>query len=279
MNAIKKKYYQYDLEYYLQPGKWMTLEEMETLRNQLIAVNVKSGKNLNYGILDVNLSAAERQDFFDSANICLMKEHEEPIGFFFNLVLAETPRPVLHAGLVMVAKNSGHDLIGYPYSFMTYLQYLEFGPHYYTSISSTPSIVGVFSDSFTDVWPSYKANQIKPPSKEYRKILELLEEKYIRKYFKTEELEVDKKRFVLKSSSKEMGFETNLTKLSRYHKPEANYFCMYWLDYSQGEDLIQVGKVDLTAILKIRLFYSIKGLKSLFSTSFSVTHGLRKKHP
>jgi hypothetical protein len=207
-----------------------------------------------------------------------MTKKGEPIGFFYNLVLREIPYPVIHAGLVMITKNSGHDLIGYPYSFMTYLQFQKFGTHFYTSISSTPSIVGVFSDSFTDVWPSYKANQIKPPSKEYREILDLLDEKYIRKYFGDCGHEIDKKRFVLKSPSKEMGFETNLKQLSRYHKPEANYFCMYWLDYSKGEDLIQVGRVDLAAILKIKLYYSVQGIKSILNQFLSPSHTLKHSH-
>jgi hypothetical protein len=263
MKYLEKNYYGYKLEYYLQPGKWMNYEELNSLKKCLKEVNISSGKNFTYGVFDETLSEKDSMALFKSLNICVIKEKGESVGFFYNLILREKPHPIIHAGLVVVSKNKGHDLIGYPYSFMTYLQYKIFGTHYYTSISSTPSIVGVFSDSFSGVWPSYKANQIKPPSRDYLKVLDVLEEQYIKKYFKDDVLEIDKKRFVLKSASQQMGFETNMKKLSRYYKPEANYFCMFWLDYAKGEDLIQIGKVNFSAITKIRLFYSYQKVKSL----------------
>jgi hypothetical protein len=37
---------------------------------------------------------------------------------------------------------------------------------------------------------------------------------------------------------------------------------MFWLDYTKGEDLIQIGKVNLAAITRIRLFYSYKKVRS-----------------
>ncbi len=264
MEILTKKYYQYDLNYYLQPGNWMDKCSLELVIEQLEKVRDLSGESLNYGILDQNLSEDEKVNFLKNANICILKDRGEPIGFFYNLVLRERPVPVIHAGLIVLAKNQGYDLIGYPYSFMTYLQFKKYGVHFYTNISSTPSIIGVFSDSFSGVWPSYKANQIKPPTKEYVPILGVLQEKYIKKYFKMNQCEVDKKRFVLRSGSKEMGFETDMKKLSRYHKPEVNYFCMFWLDYAKGEDLIQIGKVDLRAVIKIKLFYFFKKIRSFF---------------
>lgn len=273
MHSIQKKYYGYELEYYFQPGLWMEPESLMHLVNQLNYVNRSSGRNLSYGIFDPNDSFEKKQDFLKTINLCIVREKSEPVGFFYNMILRESSIPVIHAGLVMVAKNRGHDLIGYPYSVMTYLQYRRYGKHYYTNISSTPSIVGVFSDSFSGVWPSYKGNQIKPPSRAYHEVLGLLEDQYIKKYFHREALEIDKKRFVLRSSSSQMGFETDLKKLSRYRKPEVNYFCMFWLDYSKGEDLIQVGCVDLKAVLKIKIYYAIQKFKSIFAPAVPQTVG------
>ncbi len=267
MKAVTKKFHEYQFEYHIQPGKWMSEQNQNQLKEQLMQVNSSSGKNLNYGIFDPSLSADAQREFFTTSNICIIKEKQVPVGFFYNVILSETPVPAIHAGLVMLARNSGHDLLSASYAYMTYLQYRKFGSYFYTNISSTPSIVGVFSDTFSEVWPSYKANQIKPPSKQYLRILEVLEEKYIKKYFQASDLKVDKKRFVLKSDSQSMGFETDLKKLSRYSKPESNYFCMYWLDYSKGEDLIQVGKVRWGSVLKLNLFVAYQRIRGFFGPS------------
>src|SRR5689334_3676405 len=126
MKLLKKKYFHYELEYYLQPGKWMNDSELLVLEHLLDHVNALSGRNFDYGVLDRTSSPEEQRKIFETANLCVIKDHGEPIGFFYNMILREKPIPVIHAGLVMVAKNQGHDLIGYPYSYMTYLQFKQF---------------------------------------------------------------------------------------------------------------------------------------------------------
>ncbi|MEO7162475.1 MAG: hypothetical protein ABI041_06115 [Bdellovibrionia bacterium] len=261
MEKFIVNYYGYEMTYYLQPGKWLSDSALSSLREELVRVNAKAGKDFDYGLFDSTRTPEDHKNFLKTANLCIIRDGGEAIGFFYNLIIQEKPKPVLHAGLVVIAKNRGHDLMGYAYSWLTVLQYKKYGSYYYTNISSTPSIVGVFSDSFSQVWPNYKGNQLKPPSREYVNILSLLEHNYINKYF--QRCTVNKKRFVLTSPSSEMGFETNMQKLSRYIKPEVNYFCMFWLDYTKGEDLIQVGQVDLKAVMKINLYYSFRKLVSL----------------
>jgi hypothetical protein len=260
MDYAKRYYSGYELQYWFQPGLWAEEELLEALMLDARAVNRLSGKDLSYGIFDPSHTNLSLKELLSSMNLCIIYEKGEPMGLFYNLVLALTPRVVIHAGLVMIGRNTGVDLIGYPYSYMTILQYQKYGTYVYTNISSTPSIVGVFSDSFSNVWPNYKGNQLKPPHAWYRSVLDILEAGYIRKYFKGEVIEIDRKRFVMSSHSQKMGFQTSLKKLSRYRKPQVNYFCMYWLDYSAGEDLIQVGLCDLKAVWKIKAYYSIQGL-------------------
>src|SRR4051794_33258457 len=101
MNFHSAKYYRYVLKYYFLPGKWMTSQDLLVLRNCLQSVNSSSGRNFSYGIFDKSLTPDEQKDFFDNINLCIIEEDNQAIGFFYNLVLCETPTPIIHAGLVV----------------------------------------------------------------------------------------------------------------------------------------------------------------------------------
>ncbi len=256
MRRVVKRFANYELEYLLQPGKWMGLAEMLNLKTRLDHVNETSGHNLKYGIFEPSIDHNKMKDFFTRCNFCVMFLEGEAVGFFYNVMLDEKTVPAIHAGLVMIARNQGVDLLRVPYAYMALLQRKEYGDYYYTNISSTPSIIGTFGDLFSDVWPNYRGNLIRPPNKQYVHVLSLLTKEYVDRYFPKDRIEIDQKRFVMRSPQKEMGFEQNPRKLSRYHKLEANLFCIYWLDYSKGEDIVQVGRVDFkfTVRLGVQLF-------------------------
>ena len=268
METIRMQYHGYEIEYFMQPGKDLSNQALTELRGDMNSVAALAGKKFNYGIFDANKSEEEHREFLATANICLIKDEGEAIGFFYNIVLREAGVPIIHAGLVVIAKNRGHNLMAHCYTWMAIIQFRKFGFHYYTNISSTPLILGTFADSVANVWPSYKANQHKPPTKEYVKVLDVLDTQYIQKHFKADNCVIDRKRFVLQSPSVEMGFETNMKKLSRYSKPEANYFCMFWLDYSKGEDLIQIGVIKLSMILGLLALVMFESVKSFFTSAF-----------
>jgi hypothetical protein len=158
----------------------------------------------------------------------------------------------------MIAKNDGVDLMNASYIHLVHMQHRKYGKYFYTNISATPSIVGSFGDMVSNVWPYYRSNLLKPPSKEYLGVLSLLYREYISRYFPDEGIEIDSKRFVMRSPSKQMGFEQDLRKLSRHYSFQANLFCSYWLDYTKGEDMIQVGRVDFKCLLRTGIYlYSL----------------------
>lgn len=276
---FRKNYQGYELTYYLQPGIWMGEAEIADLKRDLEHVNRASRKNFRYGIFDPAITAVKARDFLAKSNICLIRDQGEAVGFFYNNVLQINPFPVIHAGLVLIAKNRGVDLIRKPYAYLSLLQYFKYGPHYYTSISSTPSIVGIFSDLYQSVWPSPRQSALKPPSKEYLEVLRILKKEYIDAYFPGEGLEVDAKRFVLRSTTREMGFETDLRRLPRYHDMNANLFCLFWLDYSKGEDMIQIGRVGplfaLREAIRLSPTFSMPGMGLFHATGSKLSHAAR----
>jgi hypothetical protein len=240
----------YELSYFLEPGKWMDADGIARLKGSLDYVNRQSGRNLDYAVFDPTHGTEETLDFFKRVNVCVISWQGEPVGFFYNVILRTGSKPAIHAGLIMINRNNGIDLLTVPYAYLVMLQYRRFGAYHYTSICSTPSIIGAFTSNYSNVWPSHRANLIKPPSNEYRNVVKILFEEYIERYFSEEQVEVDTRRFIMRSPVKEMGFETSFHKIPRHKELPVNVFCKHWLDYSRGEDLIQVGQVDWRFYLK-----------------------------
>lgn len=250
-------YGSYRLEFLLEPGDWMTDEELRALKRDLDHVHQGAKSKLSYGLFSPSIGLDGIRDFLRDANLCVMRTEGEAAGFFYNVILQRTPVPIIHAGLVMIARNKGAELIAYPYLQMSLLQYRTYGAHYYTSITAVPFIIGQFADRYEKVWPSHKADQTRPP-KEYLPILEVLERQYIQRYFPEDT--VDRKRFVLSPPTGEIAFEKDIRKLPRHPRLAVNLFCQFWLDYPRGDALIQIGRVGLRSLLQTRLYLLLLGV-------------------
>jgi hypothetical protein len=237
--------------------------QLAALKQDLDHVNTTSGRKFEYGIFEPGIEPDAIREFFSHTTICVMRLEGEAVGFFYNVVLREASSAVIHAGLIVVAHNRGVNLVKVPYMHMALLQRRLFGSYYFTSISATPSIIGAFCDTFSGAWPNYRGNMIRPPSGKYIGVLTLLVDEYIRKHFPEGQVSVDPRRFVMRSPSSAMGFEQDMRKLARYHNLAANMFCSYWLDYSKGEDLIQIGRMDGRCELRIRLYMAWLSLTQL----------------
>lgn len=231
-------YKQYVLRYYYKPFFWMSSEELASLQSRLDKVNKESGKNFNYGIFDPK----NQESFYKNSMICIMELNGEPAGFFYNVIM-EGEFKIVHQGLVLISKNVGENLLYYPYVQSNRLIWEQIGDFYISNISSVPSIIGQVSTTYDQVWPSPYLNLDRPEDKNYIVVCEVLFKNYVKKFFPfPEEISLNKKRFVISSKVKEMGFDSNFRNLSRHPKLEVNLFCQFWIDYEKSEDIIQVGR-------------------------------------
>lgn len=237
MNSIIP-YQGYNLNYFYRPGIWADESTLKNLEEKLNKVNKDSGKNFNYGIFDQK----NKKNFYDNSIICVLEINNEPAGFFYNVILEYSDLNIVHQGLVLISKNIGENLLYFPYFKSNQIIREKIGDFYITSISSVPRIIGEIHNIFEDVWPSPYANSIKPPKKEYISIAERVFNDYVKKYFPfPEEISFNKRRFIIESKAKEMGFERDIRSLPRDARMEVNLFCQFWIDYSKNEDIIQVG--------------------------------------
>lgn len=237
------KYQNYKITYYLFPGINEPPSELRKIHKKLLFMNKESGKNFKYGIFDPKTSFKEKVNFYKKIIVAIYETPQgELAGFFYNFHIEENNKDLLHQGLVVIYKNSGLDLLMAPYLYSNILFYDYLKKDYYVSnISAVPSIIGIVSEIFDNVWPSfYSKDQRFPPNEDYKFFANKLYESYVQTYFPDGTV-FDKKRFVLKSPLKEMGFGLEIRDLPRHKDINHIIFSFYWIDLNKGEDIVQIG--------------------------------------
>ena len=240
-------YGDYNINYYVFPGKFLNKHDLLEIHQQLLDMNINSGRNFKYGIFDHDKTFIFKKHFYDNIILAIIKNKEdEYCGFFYNYLVPESvslPSPLLHQGLVVIYNNKGKDLLKIPYLYSNLLMMEFLNKEFFVSnISAVPLIVGTVSEIFDDVYPSIYSDDVRFSPKEYGNYSQLLYDSYVKKYF-PDGVIFDKKRFVLKSPLKEMGFGLNIKELPRHANWLHNAFTNNWIDLNHGEDMVQIGKM------------------------------------
>jgi hypothetical protein len=223
-------------------------EDIVTINNN---AKVPLSHKLTEPISDIHLL----HERYKSIVVSIAYTDEQPVGFLLSPILSlPNGEKIVHAGLTMVNSNSGVNLLVTLGCIVNILTFGVYGETYCTNISSTPSIVEGFCEYMHKPWPSPQLCLKRPPSK-YREVAQELVDKYVREFFPNPQSVVfDNKRFVLRSESEAMGFNTNIHKISRASNFLYQQFCSTMLDYSKEEDFIQVGKNTRKIALKSAAF-------------------------
>ncbi len=212
------------------------------IREQLLKVNAINTP-IYYKLLDPEIPFSEFRERSKHFLIALSHLGGEPASLSVMPILKKGNTTLIHAGLLKIARNTGIDLMTAPFLSSLVLLYEKYGEYYLSNISSTPSIIEVVTKWVPNSWPSPIVNNKAPP-RDYVPLLDFLYKEYLTDYWlNPDKIEIDKKRFVIRSTSKEMGYNTNFRELSRAVDFQFNAFCYVWVDYSKEEDIIQIGKV------------------------------------
>jgi hypothetical protein len=251
--------------HYFMPGKTLDDITLKNLHNSLVKVNEQSGANVVNKMLNNKLSLEEIRQFLENTIIAVSVKDNNICGFCISPILNFRNKFILHAGLVIIAKNPGADILTLLGLGNFIMAYEELGAVHITNISSTPSVIETFCECIPGSWPSPDVG-LKVSPKGYREVVKILKEDYMDKYFSdADKLSVNYKRFTLTSNSKEMGFTTDFHKISRADKFKYNLFCHAWIDYEKEEDIIQVGEITFLkyARMKFMLFNLKRTIKRI----------------
>ncbi len=232
------------------PGKWMAQDALEALSADLRSV---ARRTLDAGDLTYGVFAADRSRMADSIITLVRRADGTPTAFNALAVMTidtdPTPTQVLHLGLVMVDPNERSKSLSWVlYGLTCFLIFFrrQCRPVWISNVTQVPAVVGMVSGMFSNIWPG--------PTGDRRTLTHLILARRImdqhRHVFGVgAEATFDEARFVITNAY--TGGSDDLKKTweqaPKHRDPQFNDFCAAALDYDRGDDVIQLGQMDMAA--------------------------------
>ncbi len=233
------------------PGLWMSGQELQALSSDLktIAAKTLPREGLTYGVF-----SADAARLSHSIVTLVTRKDGTPIAFnalaIMDIDTDPTPQQILHLGLVMVdpderSKNLSWVLYGLT-CFLICLR-RQFRPIWISNVTQVPAVVGMVSTLFSDVWPQ--------PGEGRRTLNHLLIARRImdnhRHVFGVgEDAGFEEDRFVITNAytGGSDGLKKSFEEATKHRDAVFNTFCQEQLDYERGDDVIQLGLMDMAAM-------------------------------
>ncbi|WP_343519682.1 hypothetical protein [Sphingomonas sp.] len=236
---------------YERPGRWMPAEERAALAaalREIAARSLPSGQ-LDYGVFRADSGALDR------AVIMLIRERGSgrPVAFNALALLDVTyrgrPETVTHLGLVLIdpeARGKGFSWALYGMTTLLLFVRNQLRPFWISSVTQVPAVVGLVCEGFSNVFPS--------PDGTVRRFDHLALARQIMQHHRaafgvSEDARFDERRFVIEDAYR--GGSDHLKKrfddAPKHRDAAFNDFCAATLDYHRGDDVLQVGQMNLAA--------------------------------
>ncbi len=233
------------------PGLWMSADELNALSRDLIKI---ASHTLPKGGLTYGVFSGDAERLKNSViTLVRRKSDQKPIAFnalaVMDLNLGGKPVQVLHLGLVMVDPNEqSRGLSWVLYGLTCILLFLrnQLRPLWVSNVTQVPAIVGMVSETFSRVYPA-------PDAPHVRSLKHLLIARQIMAHHRYvfgvgEDADFDEERFVITNAY--TGGSDDLKKTfeeaPKHRKDHFNEFCKKQLDYARGDDVLQLGQIDLS---------------------------------
>jgi hypothetical protein len=233
------------------PGLWMNDDELSALVKDLKSVVATLGiGDLNYGVL------TGRKEKLENIVVTLIYDGPtgRPVAFnaltIMNCSLKGENTPVVHLGLIVIDPTyRAKGLSWILYGLTTFLLFMKnrFRPIWVSNVTQVPAIIGMVSEGFSQVFP----NPVSGLRRSYDHLIlarEIMSQH--RDVFGVgEEAEFDEDTFILRNSY--TGGSDNLKKTfetaPQHRVAEYNQFAQENLDYKRGDDVLQIGLMDVMA--------------------------------
>lgn len=234
------------------PGRALSEEELERLVAQL---RVVAGKTLPAGDLTYGIFSGER-DRLARAIVTLISEEASGRPIAFNALsvmpveLDGQPTEVTHLGLVMVDPDvQGQGLSWVLYGLTTLVLFIRGGlrAKWISNVTQVPAVCGMVCETFSDVYPSPQAGS--RASFAHLQLARSIMRNHRAVFGVGAEAGFDEARFVITdaytggSDALKKSFEA----APKHRDEQYTAFCSRELDYARGDDLLQIGRIDLAA--------------------------------
>lgn len=244
------------------PGVWMNPSELNELLEDLRSVQ----KTLGVGDFDYGVLKGEKKTL-DSVVITIIYDLKTSKAFAFNALtlmnclVGGKYETVVHLGLVIVDPTyRAKGLSWILYGLTTFLLFLKnrFSPLYISNVTQVPSIIGNVSESFGNVFPNPLTQQRR--TFEHLVIAREIMNKHRSVFGVCYDAAFDEETFVIRDSYR--GGSDNLKKTFeqavKHRNPIYNSFCANHLDYTRGDDFLQIGQMDMKTYYNYMLHSATK---------------------
>lgn len=233
------------------PGRWMGEAALARLGQDLRSIAGKTlpAGDLTYGVFSGDIARLSQ------TIITLVRDRDgAPIAFNALAVIPTElngrPTDVLHLGLVMVdpdQRSKGLSWILYGLTCLLLLLRAGLRPLYVSNVTQVPAVVGLVSETFSGVYPTPGATK----NADFNKLLlaRAIMAGHRHVFGVGADADFDEARFVITNAY--TGGSDHLKKTfldAPKHRIETyNDFCRDQLDYDRGDDVLQIGQIDLAA--------------------------------
>jgi hypothetical protein len=232
------------------PGLSLSQPELEELVSQLRLV---AGLTLPAGSLCYGIFSGERECLARAVVTLIYEETTgRPIAFnalsLMDVELDGEREQVTHLGLVMIdpeVQGQGLSWVLYGLTTLVLCARDGFRPKWISNVTQVPSVFGMVCDTFADVFPSPHpaARQSFAHLQLARGIMRL----HRAVFGVGDEAGFDEQRFVITDAY--TGGSDALKKtfdvVPKHRDEQYNAFCARELDYARGDDVLQLGRIDL----------------------------------
>lgn len=234
------------------PAEWMPDDAVQRLLDdiKIVAARTLPAGTLDYGIFQTGgkqLSRAVLTVLYDEAT-------GRPIAFnalaVLDVVMHGRSSSVIHLGLVMVdpdIRGQGLSWILYGLTCLILFVRNQFRPLWLSNVTQVPAVVGMVCETFSDVFP--RPDPSARRSFEHLVLARQIMTRHRSAFGVGEEAQFDEARFVI--SNAYTGGSDHLKKTfqsaPKHRQEEFNQYCSKELDYERGDDVLQIGRIDLAA--------------------------------
>lgn len=234
------------------PGLSLPPDALDQLIAQLrtVAATTLPADELTYGIFSGDRERLSR------AIVTLISEEStgRPIAFnalsVMQVELDGVPVDVTHLGLVMVDPDArGQGLSWVLYGLTTLVLFLRDGlrPRWISNVSQVPSVIGMVTETFSDVYPSPRAEARQ--SFAHLQLARGIMRDHRAVFGVSGDAGFDESRFVITDAytGGSDALKKTLATAPKHRDAQYGDFCACELDYDRGDDFLQIGRIDLAA--------------------------------
>jgi len=233
------------------PGRSLPQAELDQLLLQLRSV---AGKTLPAGSLTYGIFSGERERLARAVVTVVSDEATgDPIAFnalsVMDVELDGAPVEVIHLGLVMIDPDvQGRGLSWVLYGLTTLVLFARAGlrQRWISNVTQVPAVFGMVSETFSDVFP--RPEVAARCSFAHLQLARGIMRRHRAVFGVGADAGFDEQRFVITDAytGGSDALKKSFDVAPKHRDEQYNAFCARELDYDRGDDILQIGRIDLT---------------------------------